>query len=127
GEFIALGATVGCVADHGMSRKTDFHNTAQLLFVEDVLAEAFGDGRARVICPITDPFVRHHGALGSFVRVYMRDAGNIEAAKALLLRQPGVHEVLSRREAADRLNLPFDLEGDLVVISKEDWALGSAR
>jgi len=127
GEFIALGATVGCVADHGMSRKTDFHNTAQLLFVEDVLAEAFGDGSARVICPITDPFVRHHGALGSFVRVYMRDAGNIEAAKALLLRQPGVHEVLSRREAADRLNLPFDLEGDLVVISKEDWALGSAR
>ena len=127
GEFIALGATVGCVADHGMSRKTDFHGTAQLLFVEDVLTDTFGDGGARVICPITDPFVRHHGALGSFVRVYLRDAGQIESARTLLASRPGVHEVLSRREAADRLELPYDREADLVVISKEDWALGAAR
>lgn len=127
GEFIALGATVGCVADHGMSHKTSFLGKAQLLFVEDVLNDAFGAASARVICPITDPFVRHHGALGSFVRVYMRDGEQIDAARTLLARQPGIHDVLSRRDAADRLDLPYDLEADLVVISKADWALGAAR
>ena len=127
GEFIELGATVGCVADHGMSRKTTFTGSAQVLFVEDLLIESFGEGSARVICPITDPFVRHHGALGSFVRVYLRDSQHIEGAATLLRGKPGVHEVLSRQEAADRLDLPYDLEADLVVISKEDWALGAAR
>ena len=127
GQFIQMGAVVGCVADHGMSRKTDFNGTAQLLFVEDVLCEHFGEGSAQVICPITDPFVRHHGALGSFVRVYLKDPGNLETAATLLRSMPGIHEVLSRQEASERLDLPFDLESDLVAISKEDWALGSSR
>lgn len=127
GKFIELGATVGCIADHGMSRKTNFTGEAQLLFVEDILSEALGEGSARVICPITDPFVRHHGALGSFVRVYIRDSERLEQAAALLRGMPGIHEVLTRREASDRLDLPYDLEADLVVISKEDWALGAAR
>ena len=127
GKMMALGATVGCVADHGMSRKTDFLGRAQVLFVQDVLTEALGDGSAQVICPITDPFVRHHGALGSFVRVYLQDQSQLEAATSLLGHAPGVHEVLSRSEASRRLDLPFDLEADLVVISKPDWVLGSSR
>ena len=127
GQFIALGAIVGCVADHGMSSKTSFAGQAQLVFVEDLLSATFGQGSARVICPITDPFVRHHGALGSFVRVYLSDQANIEAATELLRRSPGVLEVLCRSDAAQRLDLPYDLEADMVVISQQDWALGAAR
>lgn len=127
GQFIELGAIVGCVADHGMSSKTSFAGHAQLVFVEDLLTAAFGQGSVRVICPITDPFVRHHGALGSFVRVYLTDMGHFEQASELLRRSPGIHEVLSRSEAAMRLDLPYDLEADMVVISQQDWALGAAR
>ena len=127
GQLIALGATVACVADHGMSDKTTFQGVAQLLFVEDELNDLFGDQSARVICPITDPFVRHHGALGSFVRVYLADQAHIAPAAAAIRAMPGVHEVMLRQEAADRLSLPYEFEADLVVISKQDWALGSSR
>ena len=58
-------------ADHGMNDKP------RVIFLEDELTGRFGAAAARVICPITDPFVRHHGALGSFVRVYARDRVNI--------------------------------------------------
>jgi phosphonoacetate hydrolase len=98
-----------------------------LLFVEDELKQIFGEDSARVICPITDPFVRHHGALGSFVRVYMTKPDDIVAAATAIRAMPGVHEVLLRQQAADRLDLPYEYEADLVVISKEDWALGSSR
>lgn len=127
GEFLDLGAVVACVADHGMSYKTGFTGQAQLLFVQDALEQQFGTGSARVICPITDPFVRHHGALGSFVRVYLKDPENIGAAAQFLRTQVGVFEVLTQTEAAQRLDLPVDREADLVVISAQDWALGSKR
>jgi len=127
GQFIQFGAIVGCVADHGMSRKTDFLGNAQILFVQDLLTDALGPDSAQVICPITDPFVRHHGALGSFVRVYLADQRNTQAATDLLRQSPGVHRVLSRDEAARELSLPHDLEADLVVISQQDWVLGASR
>ena len=66
-RFVELGAVVGLIADHGMNDKP------RVIFLEDELTGRFGAGAVRVICPITDPFVRHHGALGSFVRVYARD------------------------------------------------------
>src|SRR5690554_5960398 len=127
GQFIELGAIVGCVADHGMSRKTNFLGNAQILFVQDLLTDTFGPGSAQVICPITDPFVRHHGALGSFVRVYLRDPENITTAADLLRQSRGVHEVLTQQEASSRLALPPDLEADHVVISKQDWVLGASH
>jgi phosphonoacetate hydrolase len=70
-RFLELGALVGLVADHGMNDKP------RVIFLEDELNGRFGGGAARVICPITDPFVRHHGALGSFVRVYARDGADL--------------------------------------------------
>src|SRR6516165_5635953 len=76
-RFVEIGAVVGLVADHGMNDKALPSGEPQVIFLEDELNDRFGDGTVRVICPITDPFVRHHGALGSFVRVYARDAGDI--------------------------------------------------
>ena len=76
----------------------------------------FGDGAVRVICPITDPFVRHHGALGSFVRVYARKATDLAALMAASRALPGVEAVLDGPAAARRFELPLDLEGDFVVL-----------
>ena len=98
-----------------------------MVFLQEELANpAFGDGAVRVICPITDPFVRHHGALGSFVRVYMRKKRRtwpalMAASRAL----PGVEEVLDGAAAARRFELPPDLEGHFVVLGDANTVIGS--
>ncbi|WP_223590573.1 phosphonoacetate hydrolase [Pseudomonas sp. A-R-19] len=123
--FIELGAIVGCVADHGMSDKNNSNGTPNVIFLQDKLEERFGAKSARVICPITDPFVRHHGALGSFVRVYAKDSANIEAMIDYISGLPGIEDTLSRQQAAIKLGLPEDREADIVVISSESCVLGS--
>jgi phosphonoacetate hydrolase len=120
-RFVELGAVVGIVADHGMNDKP------RVVFLEDELAACFGARAARVICPITDPFVRHHGALGSFVRVYVRDAALIPRMMAASAGLPGVARVLDRVEAARELELPLDREADFVVLGDAGTALGAAR
>jgi phosphonoacetate hydrolase len=120
GRFVALGAVVGIVADHGMNDKP------RIVFLEDELAARFGAGAARVICPITDPFVRHHGALGSFVRVYVRKAADIPRMMAASAALPGVARVLDGAQAARLFELPHDREADFVVLGDAETALGAA-
>ena len=116
-----MGAVVALTADHGMNDKP------RVIFLEDELSGRFGAGAARVICPITDPFVRHHGALGSFVRVYARDDGDIAGDDGGSAALPGVAGVFDRTEAAQRFELPFDLEADFVVLGDAATAIGAAR
>jgi len=123
--FIEEGAIVGCVADHGMSDKNTEQGTPNIVFLQDKLEERFGPGSARVICPITDPFVRHHGALGSFVRVYAKDRDDIQPMIDYISGLPGIEETLSRSLAASTLQLPEDREADIVVISEISCVLGS--
>ena len=120
-RFIELGAVVGLVADHGMNDKP------RVIFLEDELDGRFGAGAAKVICPITDPFVRHHGALGSFVRVYARNGADLAAMMMASAALPGVAAVLDRAEACRRFELPFDLEADFVVLGDAATAIGAAR
>ena len=120
-HLVELGAVVGLVADHGMNDKP------RVIFLEDELDARFGAGAARVICPITDPFVRHHGALGSFVRVYARNPADLAAMMAASASLPGVAAVLDRGEAAERLELPFDREADFVALGDRATAIGAAR
>jgi phosphonoacetate hydrolase len=123
--FIDEGAIVGCIADHGMSDKNNTAGTPNVIFLQDKLEERFGPASARVICPITDPFVRHHGALGSFVRVYAKDPANIEPMIDYISGLSGIEDTLNRRQAAVKLGLPEDREADIVVISSESCVLGS--
>jgi phosphonoacetate hydrolase len=125
GRLIALGATVGVVADHGMNDKSCPDGTPNVIFLEEELARRFGDGAVRVICPITDPFVRHHGALGSFVRVYRRKAGDLASLMAATAEMPGVELVLDGPAAAARFELPLDLEGDFVVLGDASTVIGA--
>ncbi|HEV2302234.1 MAG TPA: phosphonoacetate hydrolase [Stellaceae bacterium] len=127
GAFAALGAVVGLVADHGMNDKARPDGSPNIVFLEDELNRRFGEAAVRVICPITDPFVRHHGALGSFVRVYLRTCRDLAALMAVSAALPGVALVLERAEAARRFELPFDREADFVVLGDAHTVLGSRR
>src|SRR5207249_2953438 len=91
-------------------------------FLDDVLAAA-GVRERRVILPITDPYVVHHGALGSYATVYVGE-GDFRRAHAALEDVPGVELVLSRDEAAARFSLPPDRIGDLVVLADRSTVLG---
>ena len=73
GRLLDLGAVVGLTADHGMNAKTLDDGSPKVQFIETQLVEK-GIAEARVILPITDPYVVHHGALGSYATVYVDDA-----------------------------------------------------
>lgn len=122
-----LGATVGLVADHGMSDKCDPDGNYNIIYLQDLLDERFGPGNTTVICPITDAFVGHHGALGSFVRVHCFNGVNPDEVIAFARSIEGVDEALGRHEVATRFDLPEDVEGDVAVMSDREHAIGMGR
>jgi phosphonoacetate hydrolase len=123
----ALGATVALTADHGMNAKTDGTGAPDVIYLQDLLDDWLGAGRARVILPITDPYVVHHGALGSFATVYLPDGADGGAVGGRLGKVRGVEVVLDRAAACARFELPPDRMGDLVVVSTRHTVLGTAR
>ena len=124
GKLLELGAFVGATADHGMNAKVKADGKPNVLFVEDMLEEKFGQNGFRVICPITDPYVKHHGALGSYVVVHVSDKTKINEIKNWLSVQPGITEVYDRSTAVRVLEQPEDRIGDLVVLSGRDVVVG---
>ncbi len=124
GKLLQLGAVVGATADHGMNAKVKADGKPNVLFVEDMLEEKFGQNGFRVICPITDPYVKHHGALGSYVVVHVNDKAKINEIKNWLSVQPGITEVYDRSTAVRVLEQPEDRIGDLVVLSGRDVVVG---
>jgi phosphonoacetate hydrolase len=125
GRMIELGAIVGLVADHGMSDKSTTDGKPKVVYLEKELNDQFGAGSVRVICPITDPFVKHHGALGSFVRVYA--TGSVPTQKLLdaAARIPGIALVLDGESTAARYEMPIEREGDFIAIGDTHTVIGS--
>jgi phosphonoacetate hydrolase len=124
-ELEDAGCTIAITADHGMNAKTRLDASPNVIYLQDVLDEWIGAGRARVILPITDPYVVHHGALGSYAIVYLP----ADAAASLLPRIAalrGIEMVLTRGDAARRFELPADRIGDLVVIAEHSVVIGGA-
>ncbi len=126
-KLLALGATVGITADHGMNDKSATDGTANVIYLEDELNARFGAGAVRVICPIADPFVKHHGALGSFVRVHLRKPGDIPAMMTFSRTLPGIELVLDRNQVCAQYDLPLDREGDFAVFSDRKTVVGARR
>ncbi|HEY2019862.1 phosphonoacetate hydrolase [Paraburkholderia sp.] len=124
----ALGWVIGLTADHGMNAKHDPQTgEPNVIYLQDLLDDWLGESAARVILPITDPYVVHHGALGSFATVYLPrdlDAAQVVARIGLL---PGIEAVLERRAACVRFELPEDRIGDIVVIGTKHVVLGTRR
>ena len=151
GKFDALGAVFVVTADHGMNAKTRLDASPNVIYLQDLLDQWLGrqpparppeggrppprgdgaqrlggNGHSRVILPITDPYVVHHGALGSFATIYLQtDAVSsvIDQLRALL----GIELVLPRAEAAQHFELPPDRIGDIVVVSERSFVLGTSR
>ncbi len=120
-----LGCVITLTADHGMNAKTRMDGAPDVIYLQDRLDGWLGAGRARTILPITDPYVVHHGALGSFATVYLQaDAVADAAARIAALR--GIERVLTRAEAAAAFELPADRIGDLVVVSERSVVIGTA-
>ena len=126
GKLDALGATVVLTADHGMNAKTDAFGRPNIVFLQDVLDRAYDPGTTRVILPITDPYVVHHGALGSFATVYLSPPVAAGDAAARIASLPGIDLVLPRAIACARFELPEDRVGDLVVVSERLTVIGTS-
>jgi phosphonoacetate hydrolase len=122
----AAGAVVALTADHGMNAKTRDDGSPNVIYLQDLLDGWVGPQRSRVILPITDPYVVHHGALGSFATIYLEELER-ELVRTRLAEREGIELALHNAEACRRFQLPPDRMGDLVVISKRHVVLGTSR
>ena len=129
GELDAGGATIIIVADHGMKDKHLSSGEPDVLYLQDVLDAKFGVGKTKVILPITDPYVVHHGALGSFATVYAYGP-DVKEVMALIAKQDGIDAVLDKKQGCARYELPEDRMGDVIVVSggpKGSKVIGTSR
>jgi phosphonoacetate hydrolase len=127
GELDAAGCVLVLTADHGMNDKHLPNGEPDVIYLQTLFDEWLGDENARVILPITDPYVVHHGALGSFATIYLPGGANREEMIAKLEALDGVEVAIDREEACRRFELPPDRIGDLVVVSGRHKVLGTAR
>lgn len=127
GELDALGASIVITADHGMKAKHLSDGSPDVVYLQDVLDEWYGAANSRVILPITDPYVVHHGALGSFATAYLPENADVQEAISKLSDIEGLDVVLTREEAASRFELPEDRLGDIVLVSSERKTIGTSE
>ena len=125
GLLLAQNAIVGITADHGMNAKQNPDGSPNVIYLESILVNEFGPG-FRVILPITDPHLVHHGALGSFAQVHLPSGSEISLSEAIEFTRhlSGVTEVLDKSTAARLMELPPDRMGDFVVCSGRNVVLG---
>jgi phosphonoacetate hydrolase len=149
GDMHGEGWAITLTADHGMNAKTSADGRINVAWLGGALRAA--GVPARVVLPITDAHVKHHGALGGYACVHVgedaeggrprsppgsaarvaadaRMAALLPRAAAALAVLPGVHAVLTREEAVRQLDLPSSslLLGDLIVTAAADSVLGKS-
>ncbi|MFT4438793.1 phosphonoacetate hydrolase [Caballeronia sp. 15715] len=120
------GAVLAITADHGMNAKTDSIGRPNIVFLQDLLDARYGAQFARVILPITDPYVVHHGALGSYATIYLSDVERRREVTEFLAGTAGIEAVFTRSQASQKFEVPEDRIGDLVVLGERLTVLGSA-
>ena len=123
-ELDGLGCLIALTADHGMNAKHLEDGSPDVLYLQDVLDDWSMD--ARVVLTITDPYVVHHGALGSFCTVYLSGNADADVIAAKIRDLDGVLAVYSRAEGCAEFELPEERMGDLIVISEKHKVLGSS-
>ena len=127
GALDAAGCVLVLTADHGMNDKHLPNGDPDVLYLQDLFDAWLGEAKARVILPITDPYVAHHGALGSFATIYLPVEAKASDICARLAATEGIEVALSRDEACRRFELPPDRIGDVVAISTIHKVLGTSR
>ena len=122
-----LGALVALTADHGMGDKSDESGEPNVIWLQHILHQSIGTGTCRVICPITDAFVGHHGALGGFVRIYLGNKDDQNKVYEIVQGIEGVEKVWTAENVAKELEQPLDREGDLAVVADKRTVIGGSE
>ena len=120
------GAVILATADHGMKDKHLPDGSPDVVYLQALFDDWIGKDAARVILPITDPYVAHHGALGSFATVHVPSGSDVGDLLNRLRAIDGIELALGKAEACERFELPPDRIGDIVVLSGERKVLGTA-
>ena len=127
GRLRELGAVVALTADHGMGDKANENGEPNVIWLQDVLDKELGEGLTKVICPITDAFVGHHGSLGGFVRVYITGETKRERIIEITENITGIEKVWTAENVAEELELPLDREGDIAVAADKKTVIGGRQ
>jgi len=127
GQLDSTEATIVITADHGMKPKSKEDGSPNAVFLQDFLDNVFGQHKTKVILPITDPYVVHHGALGSFATVYLENKNDLENVITEIKKIKDIEVVLTREEACLAYNLPEDRTGDIICMSSEYMTIGSSQ
>ena len=127
GQLDELGATIIITADHGMKPKSKEDGSPNAIFLQDHLDDKFNKDKTKVILPITDPYVVHHGALGSFATIYLEDKNDLEDVMKEIKKIKDIEVVLNKEEGCSQYNLPKDRMGDIICMSSEFMTIGSSK
>ena len=114
-------------ADHGMKPKSKVDGSPNAVFLQDYLDKTFGKNTTKVILPITDPYVVHHGSLGSFATIYLEETNKLQEVILEIKKLKDIEVVISKNEACKKYNLPPDRMGDIVCMSSEFMTIGSSK
>ena len=125
-ELDRLGAVLALTADHGMNAKHGADGKPQVIYLQDILDAWLGQGAARVICPITDPYVVHHGALGSFVMAYLPEGADAAEVSARIAGLEGIEYAAPKAQACAKFELPPERCGDVIVVSTRHVVVGTS-
>lgn len=126
GQLDAQGCTLVITADHGMNDKHLANGEPDVVYLQSLMDDWYGRGTMRVILPITDPYVVHHGALGSFATVYLPDGASQDEVAARISGIEGIALAVTAAEACERFELPADRIGDVVVVSTRQKVIGTS-
>ena len=127
GRLRELGAVVALTADHGMGDKANENGEPNVIWLQDILDKELGEGLTKVICPITDAFVGHHGSLGGFVRVYITGETKRERILEITENITGIEKVWTAEKVAEELELPVDREGDIAIAGDKKTVIGGRQ
>jgi phosphonoacetate hydrolase len=126
-QLDALGAAIVVTGDHGMKPKHTADGAPDVIYAQDLLDGWLGEGAARVILPITDPYVLHHGALGGFATAYLPEGADIAGVIDRMGKVEGIDLVLDKAAACARFELPPDRIGDIVMLSTVHKVIGTSE
>jgi phosphonoacetate hydrolase len=124
-QLDAMGAMLALTADHGMNAKFGDDGQPDVIYLQTLLDDWLGVDQARVILPITDPYVVHHGALGSFATAYLPDSIDAAEIATRLEDVDGIDNAYTRVDGCAEFELPEERLGDVIVVSGIHKVLGT--
>ena len=110
-----------------MNAKHTVDGVPDTIFLQSFLDQLFGVDRLKVILPITDPYVVHHGSLGSFATIYLDDKNDLNSVISEIKNINDIEVVLNKEEGCSKYNLPEDRMGDIICMSSEYMTIGSSK